>query len=104
MQTFESRVCLVPEKSSHAHRFFSNKAVADGAVLSYIDPLVTSRTSRFTYGIECYTPYLASRAGHREREKTQFTDASGVVALPNAFQSILTKVCWLLVHDHTSFT
>ncbi|KAN0081574.1 hypothetical protein V8E55_009198 [Tylopilus felleus] len=56
-----------------------NKAVADGAVSSYIDPLVTSRTSRFTYG----TKY--------RREHTQLTSLSGATMLPNAFASILQK-------------
>jgi len=68
-----------------------NKAVADGAVLSYIDPLVTSRTSRHTYGIQCNTSYNSSLAEHREREQTQFTLESGQKALPNAFQAILKK-------------
>ncbi|KAI9573190.1 hypothetical protein HD554DRAFT_2059660 [Boletus coccyginus] len=68
-----------------------NKAVADGAVLSCINPLVTSRTSRFTYGLECNTLYLPYLAGHQEREHTRYTGLSGNIRLPNAFQSILKK-------------
>ncbi|KAF8557817.1 hypothetical protein OG21DRAFT_1595682 [Imleria badia] len=68
-----------------------NKAVADGAVSSYVEPLVTSRTSRYMYGIKCVTRYIPSRADHRERQHTQYTLPSGTVVLPNAFQSILKK-------------
>ncbi|KAI9573185.1 hypothetical protein HD554DRAFT_2059608 [Boletus coccyginus] len=42
-------------------------------LLSCIDPLVTTRTSRFTRG------------------HTRYTGLSGNIMLPNAFQSILTK-------------
>ncbi|KIJ11257.1 hypothetical protein PAXINDRAFT_15797 [Paxillus involutus ATCC 200175] len=45
-----------------------NKAVADGAVSFFIDHLVSARTARFTYGTECN------------------------LEVPNAFESILTKV------------
>ena len=93
MQTFESRVCVVATWLGCAHHPFSNKAVADGAVLSCIDPLVTSRTARFTYGIECNTHYLSYRADHQERGHTRYTGLSGNIMLPNAFSSILTKVC-----------
>ena len=91
MQTFESPVCVAPMPLSRTHHFFSNKAVADGAVSSYIDPLVTSRTSRYTYGIECVASYSPSRADHRERQHTRFATPSGTIVLPNAFQSILKK-------------
>ena len=106
MQTFESCVCVLSTRLARADHLFSNKAVADGAVLSHIDPLVTSRSSRFTYGIGCNRPYISSHADHREREHTRFNVASGTVVLPNAFQSILTKVCtghWFM-NDHASFS
>jgi hypothetical protein len=64
-----------------------NKAVADGAVSSYVSPLVTSRTSKYTYGVGCVRAYDQSRSDHREREHTQFTVLSGHTALPNAFAS-----------------
>ncbi|KAG6371752.1 WD40-repeat-containing domain protein [Boletus reticuloceps] len=69
-----------------------NKAVADGAVSSYVDPLVTSRTSRYTYGIDVVSPYNPSLFDHREREHTQFATPSGGMVLPNGFKSILLKV------------
>ncbi|KAF8554802.1 hypothetical protein OG21DRAFT_1522180 [Imleria badia] len=68
-----------------------NKAVADGAVSSYVAPLVTSRTSKYTYGVECYRPYDQSLSDHREREYTQFTLPSGITVLPSAFASILKR-------------
>ena len=93
MQTGESRVCVVATWLGRAHHLFSNKAVADGAILSYIGPLVASRTSRYTYGIECNIQYSPSLADHRERGHMQFVAPSGSIRLPNAFQSILTRVC-----------
>ena len=75
------------------HHLSSNKAVADGAVSSYIDPLVTSRTSKYTYGVECFRAYDRFLSDHRERAHTQFTALSGGTALPNAFSSILKRVC-----------
>ncbi|KIJ08851.1 hypothetical protein PAXINDRAFT_88280 [Paxillus involutus ATCC 200175] len=68
-----------------------NKAVADGAVSFYIDHLVTSRTSRFTYGVECCHFYDPSLAEHREREQARFSDPSGNIMLPKVFFSILIK-------------
>ena len=96
MQTFESRVCVAANCSMLnviVHPLLSNKAVADGAVYSYVDPLVTSRTSRSTYGIEIGRPYIPSLSDHQERAHTRFTVPSGTIVLPNGFQSILTKVC-----------
>jgi len=68
-----------------------NKAVADGAVSFYIDHLVTSRTSKFIYGIDCNYYYDSSLADHRERANTKFNDPSGQPRLPNGFGSILKK-------------
>ncbi|KAG9312271.1 hypothetical protein JVU11DRAFT_7574 [Chiua virens] len=68
-----------------------NKAVADGAVLSYIDPLVTSRTARYTYGVECLTPYVLAFPTHQERHCTRVLAPSGGFMLPNAFSSILKR-------------
>ncbi|KAG9312272.1 hypothetical protein JVU11DRAFT_7575 [Chiua virens] len=73
------------------HRLTSTRPSQDGAVSSYIDPLVTSRASKFTYGVECCTEYTPSRADHLKREATRFTQPSGAIMMPKAFQSILTK-------------
>ena len=77
----------------HSDFLFSNKAVADGAVSSYVSPLVTSRTSKYTYGVECIKTYNPSLSDHRDRQHTQFTVPSGDAVLPNGFKSILQKVC-----------
>ena len=87
MPTFEQRVCLVLTGVRRNSFSFLQKAVADGAVSSYIDPLVTSRTSKYTYGIKCYKTYDPSLSDHRKREYTRFTSLSGVSRLPNAFSS-----------------
>lgn len=71
---------------------FSNKAVADGAVSYFIDHLVSSRVARYTYGTECSVPYSPFDAEHRARQKQVFRSASGILALPRAFSSILAKV------------
>ncbi|KIK93911.1 hypothetical protein PAXRUDRAFT_12380, partial [Paxillus rubicundulus Ve08.2h10] len=70
---------------------YGNKAVADGAVSFHIDHLVTSRTARFTYGIECLHHYNSNLAEHRERGRTQFVGPSGYMMLPKGFSSILVK-------------
>ncbi|KAI9573191.1 hypothetical protein HD554DRAFT_2059675 [Boletus coccyginus] len=79
----EVRLC---RPSSHV-----NKAVADGAVSSYIAPLVTSRTSKYTYGVECIRAYDPLLPEHRARRHTSFTVPSGIRMLPNAFRAILQK-------------
>ncbi|KAG2129869.1 uncharacterized protein EDB93DRAFT_1095170 [Suillus bovinus] len=68
-----------------------NKAVADGAVSYFIDHLVSSRVTRFTYGTECSVPFNPFDMEHRARQKQVFRSASGILALPRAFSSILTK-------------
>jgi len=68
-----------------------NKAVADGAVSYFIDHLVSSRVARYTYGTECSVPYSPFDTEHRARQKQVFRSASGILALPHAFSSILTK-------------
>jgi hypothetical protein len=84
------------KKIADAHgRCFSNKAVADGAVSYFIDHLVSSRVSRFTYGTECSVPFNPFDMEHRARQKEVFRSASGILALPRAFSSILTKVAIL---------
>ena len=92
MQTSESRVCLVPVWLPRVHHPSSNKAVSDGAVLSYVDPLVTSRASRYTCGVKCRRPYVPHLPDHQERCRTRFYLPSGTTMLPNGFQSILIKV------------
>ncbi|KAG1746337.1 hypothetical protein EDB19DRAFT_1905800 [Suillus lakei] len=68
-----------------------NKAVADGAVLFYIDHLVSSRVARATYGIECFTPYDSQDPEHQVRQHKSFIDATGELCVPEYFESILLK-------------
>ncbi|KAG1844158.1 hypothetical protein DFJ58DRAFT_29856 [Suillus subalutaceus] len=68
-----------------------NKAIADGAVSYFIDHLVSSRVSRFTYGTECSVPFDPFDVEHHARQKEIYRNVSGILALPRAFASILTK-------------
>ncbi|KAG6369856.1 hypothetical protein JVT61DRAFT_13416 [Boletus reticuloceps] len=58
-----------------------NKAIADGAVSSYVAPLVTSRASKYTYGVACIREYDQSLPDHRERYHAQFTILSGITGV-----------------------
>ncbi|KAG1753749.1 uncharacterized protein EDB91DRAFT_1234152 [Suillus paluster] len=68
-----------------------NRAVADGAVLYFIDHLVSSCLARYTYGTKCSVPFNPSDMEHRIRRKQVFRSDSGNLALPHGFSSILTK-------------
>lgn len=68
-----------------------NKAVADGAVSYHIDHLVSSRVAKFTYGTECSVPYDSSNPDHRFRQRKVYRGPSGLLAVPNAFGSILVR-------------
>ncbi|KAF8625644.1 hypothetical protein AX15_005275 [Amanita polypyramis BW_CC] len=71
---------------------YLNKAVAEGAISFTIDHSVTSRVSRYTYGIE-FCPFFDSRdPDHTSREHTCTTRPSGARVLPGGFSRILLKV------------
>ncbi|KAG1843333.1 hypothetical protein DFJ58DRAFT_907387 [Suillus subalutaceus] len=53
-----------------------NKAIADGAVLYFINHLVSSRVSRFTYGTECSVPFNPFDVEHRARQKEVFRNTN----------------------------
>lgn len=72
--------------------FGSNKAVADGAVSSFIDHAVTSRVSKNTYGVIQQVPYNRNDPEHVERLPVAFVDVSGATVLPNSFSVLLPKV------------
>jgi len=74
---------LIPRRS---------KAVADGAVLYYLDDNVHSRVSKLTYGVFCNTLYEPELPDHREREGKKITTIAGEVRIPNFFGIILKKV------------
>jgi len=68
-----------------------NKAVADGAVSYYIDHLVSSRVARYTYGTECGVAFDPTDPEHQARRQTVAVGPSGMLYVPDAFVSIITK-------------
>ncbi|KAL4079085.1 hypothetical protein J3A83DRAFT_4367804 [Scleroderma citrinum] len=67
-----------------------NKAVADGAVSSYLDRLVSGRAARFTYGTGCNVTYNQFDSEHTSRRSSAF-EGFGGLELPCGFEPILTK-------------
>jgi len=70
----------------------SNKAVAEGAISYKLDHSVTSRVSRYTYGIKCCKLYDSNDPEHISRKHTCFTRPSGTVNVNGYFSVILEKV------------
>ena len=70
----------------------SNKAVAVGAVLFYVDHFVTGRISKFTYGVLTMTPYQSSNREHVRRKDKLTLDAAGDWYVTNHFASMLLRV------------
>jgi len=73
-------------------RVHSNKAVAQGAVAFFLDAFVTSRMSRFKYGIRMTVTYNPYNVQHAERSSQATFMADGIKRLPNAFSTILDEV------------
>jgi hypothetical protein len=71
----------------------SDKAVAVGAVSFYINRFVKGRLSRFTYGTPCSTFYRPSNPEHAKREHKTYLNVLGDKYVPDAFMSMLSKVC-----------
>ena len=69
-----------------------NKAVAIGAVSHYVDHFVTSRISKFTYGVACNTAYDPSNAEHRKRSHNTFVNSMGEKRIRGGFATMLTRV------------
>ncbi|KAF9068288.1 hypothetical protein BDP27DRAFT_1421991 [Rhodocollybia butyracea] len=67
-----------------------NKAVSDGAVSFYLDHFVTSRVSRWSYGLRCYIIYEANNAEHHERGYITST-VTGKLQVLNKYSVILQK-------------
>ena len=70
----------------------SNKAVAVGAVLFYVDHFVTGRISKFTYGASGDSHYHPSNREHVRRKKKTYLDAEGERRVPGHFRSLLLRV------------
>lgn len=73
-----------------------NKAVADGAVSSFLEHAVTIRVAKRTYGVTQNIPYNRDDPEHVARLALSFSDVSGTVVLPNSFSVLLAKVYLLL--------
>lgn len=74
----------------HLH---SNKAVAQGAIAFFLDTIVTSRVSRFEYGLEVNVVYNPYNTQHAVRSSKAAFMADGIKRLPNGFSTILDEVC-----------
>jgi len=70
-----------------------NKAVAIGAVSYYVDHFVTTRISKFTYGVFGGTPYDSSNPEHVRRTHESYVDTMGVRRIPDHFRVMLSRVC-----------
>ncbi|KAF5354053.1 hypothetical protein D9756_006959 [Leucocoprinus leucothites] len=69
-----------------------NKAVPDGAIAHSLQPAVSSRVSKYSYGIRCNVHYEPSNIKHVARSNLRFESLSGNNMLPGGFCSILKKV------------
>ncbi|KAK1222716.1 hypothetical protein PQX77_014421 [Marasmius sp. AFHP31] len=69
-----------------------NKATADGAVSFYLDRLVAARVARWSYGIECETPFDRNNPEHLRRQHLVRVGCSGTRYVPKKFSCILKKV------------
>ena len=71
----------------------SNKAVAVGAVSSYVDHFVTGRIAKFTYGAPSSARYRRFDPEHVKREHKSYLDPAGDKQIPGHFQTMLMRVC-----------
>ncbi|KAK2462939.1 hypothetical protein APHAL10511_005137 [Amanita phalloides] len=70
---------------------YLNKAVAEGAILYKINHLVTSRVSKYTYGIESHKMFNPANPDHAYRASKCTEWPSGDIWVPSAFSCILPK-------------
>ncbi|KAL1726860.1 hypothetical protein EV714DRAFT_286913 [Schizophyllum commune] len=69
-----------------------NKAVADGGVLFLLNGRVTTRVSRYTYGVRCHQRYDPWRMDHYLRKNTVYTcSVTGEECVPNVFSIVLPE-------------
>ena len=83
--------------SSLTLKYRRNKAVAEGAISYYIDHLVSSRVSRFTFGIEVTRPFDSTNEEHLKRLSQAYAAPSGHLRLQGIFSEVLGKVGAILV-------
>ena len=76
-----------------SHSLFRSKAVANGAVLHFIDRTVRSRVSKASYGTMCHTYFSPLLSAHREREHlAQLDPITGRVMIGPLFVCLVQKV------------
>ncbi|KAF5354124.1 hypothetical protein D9756_006961 [Leucocoprinus leucothites] len=68
-----------------------NKAVPDGAIAHSLRPVVSSRVSKYTYGIKSGIAYDPSNVEHVARSSLRFKSLSGNDRLSGSFCPILKK-------------
>lgn len=69
-----------------------SKAVAEGALLFYLDNMVRARVARHAYGTRYRIYYDARQPDHNKRKKTIVRDLEGKFVVPKAFAMIIPKV------------
>lgn len=67
-------------------------AVADGAIHFYLYHYVTSRITRYTYGIKSSIRFDESDPDHQLRASSKREQYDGTMVLPDAFDIVLPKV------------
>ncbi|PFH47317.1 hypothetical protein AMATHDRAFT_6868 [Amanita thiersii Skay4041] len=70
---------------------YLNKAVAEGCVSFYLDHCVTTRMSKYSYGIEFCPTYNANNAEHKAREGQTLLVNNGDRWVRGGFSTILAK-------------
>jgi len=66
--------------------------VSDGALSYYHDHFVSTRVSKFTYGIFCNILFNPAAPDHQQRSHQVCVSASGRRLIPGFFDVILPKV------------
>ncbi|KAF9806676.1 hypothetical protein IEO21_08594 [Rhodonia placenta] len=69
----------------------TSKAVAEGALLFYLDNMVRARVARHAYGTRYRIYYDARQPDHNKRKKTIVRDLEGKFVVPKAFAMIIPK-------------
>ena len=80
------------EFDAFTYIFLSNKAASDGAISFYLDHVVTTRVSKFTYGAFGSVLYSNNDPEHQQRFATTYTNLQGTTWVPDRFTVILPKV------------
>ncbi|TFK50906.1 hypothetical protein OE88DRAFT_1630799 [Heliocybe sulcata] len=70
---------------------YTNKAVADGALVFYMDHVVCTRVARTMYGTKTSVAYDPNQWEHKMRSHSIFSWPSGRKALPHAYTLMVIK-------------